>query len=84
MEMEIEFCKTEMEMDFFLWKRKRKWNNIFRRNKRGNEISVSDRYRISVFKWFCMVNLADPIHNLIISNHLNNTCSTPCYTKQSC
>jgi hypothetical protein len=36
--MEMDFCKTEMKVELFLWKRKQKWNNIFWRNRRGNGI----------------------------------------------
>jgi hypothetical protein len=42
METKIELCKTEMETDFFWWKWKWKRNNVFRRNRRGNGISVFD------------------------------------------
>jgi hypothetical protein len=82
METKIELCKTEMETEFFWWKWKWKWNNVFWRNRRGNGISVFDWCGISVLLWFCMVNLTDPIQDLVKPNHLNNPCTTPCYTKK--
>jgi hypothetical protein len=40
--MKREFRGTEMEMNFFRWKQKRKWNNIFWFYRRINVISVSN------------------------------------------
>jgi hypothetical protein len=40
METEMEFCGTETKTEFLMRKRKR--NNVFRRNGRGNGISVSN------------------------------------------
>ena len=49
MKAEMKICKTEMEMDFFMRKRKQKWNRVFRWNRRGKETFRFREYGISVF-----------------------------------
>ena len=43
-----EICKTEMEMEFFMRKRKQKRNGVFRWNRRGNRTFRFREYGISV------------------------------------
>jgi len=48
MKTETEICKTEMEMDFFMRKRKQKRNGVFRWNRRGNGTFRFREYGISI------------------------------------
>ena len=48
MKTKMEICKTEMEMDFFMRKRKQKQNGVFRWNRRGNGTLRFRKYGISV------------------------------------
>ena len=46
---ETEIYKTEVEMEFFMRKRKQKRNGVFRWNMHGNETFRSREYGIFVF-----------------------------------
>jgi hypothetical protein len=43
MKTKMEICETDMETEFFWWKWKQKWNDIFRRNRCG---TGSFRFRL--------------------------------------
>ena len=49
MKTETEICKTEVEMEFFMRKRKQKRNGVFRWNMHGNGTFRFREYGISVF-----------------------------------
>ena len=49
MKTETEICKTEVEMKFFMRKRKQKRNGVFRWNMRGNGTFRFREYGISIF-----------------------------------
>jgi hypothetical protein len=40
---------------------KRKWNNMFRHNRQGNDISVSCKYEFLVLGLMCMAKFSRPI-----------------------
>ena len=48
MKIKMEICKTEMEMEFFMQKRKQKQNGVCRWNTSGNETFYFRKYGISV------------------------------------
>ena len=47
--METEICITEVEMEFFMQKRKQKRKCFFRWNRRGNRTFCLRKYEISDF-----------------------------------
>ena len=49
MKTETEICETEVEMEFFMRKRKQKQNGVFRWNMHGNGTFCFREYGISVF-----------------------------------
>ena len=48
MKTEMEICKMEMEVEFFMRKQKQKRNGVFRWNRRGNGTFRFREYGISV------------------------------------
>ena len=48
MKMKMEICKTKMEMEFFMRKRKQRRNAVFRLNRRENGTFRFRKYGISV------------------------------------
>ena len=48
MKTKMEICKMEMEVEFFMRKRKQKRNGVFRWNRRGNRTFRFREYGISV------------------------------------
>ena len=49
MKTKMEFCKTEVEVEFFMRKRKQKWNGVFWWNMHGNGTFRFRGYGIFVF-----------------------------------
>ena len=49
MKTEMEICKTEVELGFFMRKQKQKRNGVFRWNMHGNETFRFREYGICVF-----------------------------------
>ena len=57
MKVEMEICKTEMEMEFLMRKRKQKRKSVFRWNICGNGTSRFREYGISHFYYRPMAAL---------------------------
>jgi hypothetical protein len=83
MKTEMEFYKTKMEMDFVGGSRNRNGTTFSGGTDAEIEFLFPTDTKFHFTILLHMVNIADPIHDLFKPNNLNNTYSTPCYTKQS-